>query len=131
MAQKEYLAFDIGFQHTGVAKSFGSLAQPLATIEASYYLEQLEKMQALIKLHQPDVILIGSPGRGPINERVSQLAKDLAPLGEIEIIDETLSTKAAAKAMIEAGIPMIKRRRNEHQVVAAQLLQEYLDGLVD
>jgi putative transcription antitermination factor YqgF len=128
---EKFLSFDIGLRHTGVAINHGSLASPLTTLESSSYEEQLRQITSLANQHQPVKLIFGSPSRGPVQERVFALAADLDRLKiKSEIVDETLSTRIAQHRMIQAGSSPSKRQTKEHQVVAAMLLQEYLDNLL-
>jgi putative transcription antitermination factor YqgF len=129
MEQKS-LALDIGLKHTGVAESHDSLASPLTTIKTPTYEILLEEVLKLVEKYHPRTVVLGLPGHGIVSEWVKKLQEDLHNENVVTAtVDETLSTRTAQKAMIEQGLSAVKRARKEHAVVAAGLLQEYLDSL--
>lgn len=129
---EKYLAFDVGLRQTGVAVSETDLASPLITLQHQTYAQLLTQIEELVKREQPQGVVLGDPGRGTMHELVGKLKKDLEELSvRTVLIDESSTTKRAQDQMLGQGLSAIKRRRREHQVVAALLLQDYLDSLVD
>lgn len=131
MLLMKYLCFDPGLAHTGVAISEeGELVEPLTTISTPDRLSLLAKVQNLISLHQPDLTVIGDPGRGPITELSTWLSQELSQHGhQVELAEEGLSTQVANKHLQESRLSIKKRHTRQHQAAAAVILQSYLDTL--
>ena len=122
-----YLSLDPGLSQIGVAISHeGKLAQPLATIEAHNLINQIK---LLIEKHRPDTLVIGEPDPGPVADLALVLKDEIGRFfkGKIILHPEDLSSKEAAKKMIEGGVARQKRQKGEHAAAAALILQDFLD----
>lgn len=123
---KTYLAIDYGRTRLGIARSYGTLAEPLTIVNNDEQL--LPKIKALVTEHHVDELVFGvSEGEMAKESRQfgEQLAAQLAL--PVRFVDETLSS-VAAKAKLRASRHG-KRQHTAHldQFAATQFLQEWLD----
>jgi RNase H-fold protein (predicted Holliday junction resolvase) len=110
------LGLDYGTSHIGIAFSVGPLAEPLTTLPAK---SALSSIKDLVVKHKVTTIIIGDADK--------KFLTDLASLGLPVIqVDETLSTKDARGALLHTT--KIRRRKKEHSVAAAIILQSWLDS---
>lgn len=132
------LALDVGDRRVGVALSdpSGTLASALTVIERSARERDLRKIAALADEYQVTQIVVGLPRRmdgtvGEQAEKVQSFARSLQRVVTQPVIfwDERLTTAAAEKMMIEAGMKRAKRRARIDAAAAALILQGYLDYL--
>ncbi|MFH0942812.1 MAG: Holliday junction resolvase RuvX [Candidatus Beckwithbacteria bacterium] len=124
-----YLGIDFGLRHLGLSLADGPLAQPL--VEKTYqsmpqilgFLTHLCQEQAI------DQIVIGLP-EGQLAPVIKEFAAELNILTNINVVfqDETLTTKEAQAKLFAAHAPQ-KKRRLDHRVSAALILQDYLDTI--
>lgn len=121
-----YLGIDWGLKNIGLAISEGEIASPLKTLSVNSFEDAIAKVVGVIEDEIADLIIIGNP-EGKMGEIVKKIAKRLKAEGfEVILADETLSTQAAQKTMIEMGLSQ-KERQNDNSVAAAIILQRYLD----
>ena len=121
-----YLGIDYGLAKVGLALAAGPLAQPLTTVSAS---QALKIIPRLIEKNSVKKIIIGLPD-GVLRSPVQKFANELKNLGfgnlDLVLVDETLSSHDARQALIHTG--QGKRRKLEHAVSAAIILQSWLDA---
>lgn len=124
-----YLGIDYGSAKVGLALATGPLAQPLATVPTA---QALKIIPQLIEKHSVQKIIIGLPD-GTVRSPIQKFANELKNLGfenrDLELVDETLSSHDARQALTHTG--QNKRRRLEHAVSAAIILQSWLDSQTD
>jgi len=128
------LAFDIGLAHTGVAISYeNQIAEGLLTIHTASADRLRDEILKLVTQYKPEVIVIGIPEKGPVNDYVADLKNHLEPLIDIPIklVNEDLTSQMALRAMISANKGPKQRHLTDHQAAAASILQLYLDDLVE
>lgn len=130
------IGIDVGTKRTGLARTdlLRTIANPVGTYRNS---EVFEKIEELVKKDQVLKIVVGWPltpsgEEGEATKRVENFIERLRvkfPEIVIEKIDERYTTKEAVKAMIEAGVPKMKRREKgrKDQAAAAIILQKYLE----
>jgi len=132
------LALDVGDRRIGVALSdpSGTLASALTVIERSAKERDLRKIAALADEHQVAQVVVGLPRRmdgtvGEQAEKVQAFARGLQRFVSQPVVfwDERLTTAAAERMMIEAGMKRAKRRARIDAAAAALILQGYLDYL--
>lgn len=129
------MAIDPGTARVGVAVSDpgGVVALPLAVLDAGDTL--LDELSRLAQENEVAELVVGLPKRlggeeGPAAEQARELARKVeAHLGlPVHMVDERLTTSAAAKALDELEIGERRRRKIVDKVAATLLLQSYLDG---
>ncbi len=131
------LAFDFGEKNIGVAVGdLGvGIAHPLVTIRAAAKQRRNAAIEALIEEWQPASLVVGLPAHMDGTEHeLSRLARKFArELGArcglpVALVDERLSSAAAAASLSEAGVASRKSKPLLDQVAAQLILQAYLDS---
>ena len=128
------LGLDYGTKRLGVAVSdpLGIIAQPIAVIDSSVAIAELQK---IIKEYSPvDEIVVGLPKtmKGEIGPAAQKALEFVATLkqnfgSKIVTWDERLTTAAVEKDLIAAGLSRKKRKQVIDKSAAAVILQGYLD----
>lgn len=130
------IGIDVGTKRTGLARTdlLRTIANPVGTYSNS---EVFDKIEELVKKDQVLKFVVGWPltpsgEEGEATKRVENFIERLRgkfPDIVIEKVDERYTTKEAVKAMIEAGVPKMKRREKgrKDQAAAAIILQKYLE----
>ena len=128
------VALDYGTKRIGVAVSdpLGLIAQPIATLDHDQAIPQLKEL--LKQYDQVEEIVVGLPKKlsgelGPAAEQVLVFVEQLRQTLTLKIstYDERLTTAAAAKTLIAAGLSRAKRKQVIDRSAAANILQGYLD----
>ncbi|MCU0641509.1 MAG: Holliday junction resolvase RuvX [Candidatus Margulisbacteria bacterium] len=128
------VALDYGSKRIGVAVSdpLGLIAQPVATLDTDQAIPQLQAL--LAKYDRIDEIVVGLPKRlsgelGPAADKVQAFVAQLQQTLTVPVTtyDERLTTAAAERTLIEAGLSRQKRRQVIDRSAAAHILQDYLD----
>lgn len=129
------IGLDVGDRHIGVAMAVGSMAIPVAVIERTEEADDLERIAALARDYETELIVIGLPRSmdgsvGAQANLVLDFAKVLSNRIDIpiEMCDERLTTVAAERLMRESGTKRKKRKANIDAMAAAVILQSYIDG---
>lgn len=130
------VGIDVGTKWIGVARTdlLKTVANPIGT----YHTEEIfDKLEELVKNDKVEKFVVGwplTPGgyEGEAIKMVEEfLAKLHARFPDIDIakIDERYTTKEAIRAMVEAGVPKMKRRKSDriNQAAAAIILQKYIE----
>lgn len=132
------LALDHGTVRIGVAVSdpLQVIAQPLEFIPAEPFGAFLDRLKALLREHEVELILVGMPRNmnGTYGEAAQKVREFVTVLREAVTVpvrtwDERLTSVAAHRALDEAEVRGKKRRERVDQAAAAILLQTYLDSL--
>ena len=130
------LGLDIGERRIGVALSDpeGIIAIALTVIDGRSEDAALKQLIDLTHEHEVERIVVGLPrsldgSLGKQAQAVEAFAESLARCTELPVVtwDERLSTVAAERMMIEAGVKREKRKERLDSVAAAFILQGYLD----
>lgn len=122
-----YLGVDFGLKRTGLAISEGELATPWQIIAEDSLNSLAERISELATQEGVRVIVIGTPESGKVKHKISKLWRALKERGfQVELIEETLSTKRSQDLMVSLGVPREKRKKND-AYSAALILQSYLD----
>ena len=129
------IGIDVGTKNVGLARTdlLRTVANPIGTFTPS---EALNELQKLVKSEPVDKFVIGWPltpkgdeGKATemVNNYINRLRKHFPDI-EIVKIDERYTSKEAVEAMVEAGVPKMKRRETEriNRAAAAIILQKYL-----
>jgi putative transcription antitermination factor YqgF len=124
----KYLGVDFGLRRVGLSLSEGSLASPYKIVEVKNFKDSVEKISEIISNERFEKIVIGLP-EGKIGKTIQGFINALKKRGfDVQSVDETLSSKRALQQMIDAGVPLKKRKFNDMQS-AVIILQDYLDTL--
>lgn len=131
------LALDIGEATIGLAVSdeLGITAQGLPTLQRKGVKKDIDALRRIVKEFGVDKILLGLPRNmngsiGTQGERVLTFGKCLEQsLGRpVRFWDERLTTVAAERTLIQAGMRRSRRRKTIDRVAAVLILQGYLDS---
>ena len=114
----------------------GTIATALATVPAEPAAELVQRLAAAATEHEVTRIVVGLPirmdgRRGPEAKAAAQLADELRAATKlpVETMDERLTSVAAERSLIDAGMKRGKRRQTVDRVAATILLQSYLDRM--
>lgn len=129
------LGIDYGTRRVGVAINHGSLAEPLEIVANHDRPDQaLSRLVSIIKENQITQLVVGlSEGQmadltqafiDKLRLRLNEAQQEV----RIEYIDETLSSAEMLKKIRLGGFKRSKRQQPIDHLVAAQLLQDWLDG---
>lgn len=122
------IAFDFGTVRIGVAISDpdGFISTPLAPVRADRYLKAIS---VLLEEYQPIMIFVGNPLHlsGEISEsamKAQAFAHELERFGiPIHLVDERLSTQAAARSLSAAGHSARSQRELIDSAAAVSILE--------
>ncbi len=130
------LGLDIGEKRIGVALSdpLGILAIPLTAIVRKRLESDMEAIQELVLQYGVKRIVAGLPRSldGSLGHQAKRVQDFLRQLPQyvnipVETWDERLSTVAAERMMLQAGVKEAKRKERVDAMAAAFILQGYLD----
>ncbi len=134
----KYLGIDFGLSHLGFAVSDGEIAAPLATdVHVTADPQPVVAIDKLIKktievihLNQIENVVIGISS-GVMAETTRGFGEKLRQLTALPVFyqDEELTSVRAAQQMVESGMRQSQRQIMDHNVAAANILQDYLDSL--
>ncbi len=121
------LCIDYGLAHCGLALGSQGLAEPLETITTK---RVFQRLQELVQIHQPSVIVIGL-SEGEMAKKTKHFSKSLEELVGIPIVfqDETLTSQEVRQEAARSGMKRSKREAKIDHLVAARILQDYLDTI--
>lgn len=135
---KKIAAIDYGKKKVGIATTdiFHITFNPIATIENNEHL--LNKIIEIIEKESIEICIIGFPLRS--NNSESSIHNEIFDFKEklqqatglgCYLVDETLSSKAAKRNMINAGIPPKKRqvKQNLDKFAAMIILKNFIDEI--
>jgi len=130
------MGLDIGERRIGVALSDpeGIIASALKVLEKKSNDDALREIIVLASERQVGCIVVGLPrsldgSLGKQAHDVQAFVKLLEQRIELPVVtwDERLTTVAAERIMIEAGMRRDKRKKHRDSLAAALILQGYLD----
>ena len=131
------LALDHGTKRIGVALSdeLQMLATPLEYIPAEPFAAFLDRLKAILRDKEVEMILIGMPRNmdgsyGPAALKVQEFVAVLkdALTVPIKTWDERLTSVQAHRFLAEGGVRSRQRKGKVDQMAAAILLQNWLDS---
>lgn len=125
----KYLGIDFGLRHVGLAIADGPLADPLGEKKYTTLEELLNYLKRVCDENLIDKIVLGLP-EGKLAETIKEFGTKLLELTGREVIyqDETLTSQEAKTKLLEGGSGQ-KKRRADHRVAAALILQQFLDSI--
>ncbi|SOD61281.1 putative holliday junction resolvase [Streptomyces zhaozhouensis] len=137
MRRGRRLAVDVGDARIGVASCDpdGLLATPVETVPGRDLPAARRRLGQLVAEYEPIEVVVGLPrslnGReGPAAGRVrafaEELARQVAPV-PVRLVDERMSTVAAARDMRASGVSAKKGRSRIDQAAAVVILQSALE----
>ena len=130
------VGIDVGTKWVGLARTdlLRTVANPIGTYSVDDVFERLEE---LVENERVDKIVVGWPLTPEGEEgRAIRMVRDFMvefrkhfPDMEVEKVDERYTSKEAVRAMVEAGVPKMKRRQSDrvNQAAAAIILQKYIE----
>ena len=130
------LAVDPGSKRVGLAISdpTATIAQALATVPAEPSSSLARRILEIARTNDAARIVVGLPkrldgSRGPEAMAAQTLAGALRKESglPVELVDERLTTVAAERSLIAAGVRRDKRRLSVDRVAATLMLQAHLD----
>ena len=130
------LGVDPGERRIGLAISDaeGTIASPVGTIDRQEVADAAEAVIVRARELGAVGIVVGMPVTlrgevGPAALKVQEFVERLRACGELPVAvwDERLTTAAAERALLEAGMSRRARRDRRDRVAAALILQTYLD----
>jgi putative Holliday junction resolvase len=117
-----------------VSDPSGTIAQALTTIPAEPVSTLAARLAEVAKAQEASRIIVGLPiqmngRRGPAAAAATELSLGLREASglPVELVDERLTTVAAERSMIAAGVRREKRKLSVDRVAATLLLQAHLD----
>jgi putative holliday junction resolvase len=129
------IGLDVGDKYIGIAMAVGTVAVPVAVIKRTEEATDMERIAALTRDYETELIVIGLPRSmdgsiGAQAELVIEFAKSLSDYIDIPIdmCDERLTTVIADRLMQESGTKRKQRKENIDAMAAAVILQAYIDG---
>ncbi len=132
------LGIDHGTKRIGIAVSdeLKMIAQPLEYIPAEPFAAFLERLRAILRDKEVELILVGMPRNmdgsyGPAALKVQDFVAALkgALTVPIQTWDERLTSAQANRFLIQANVRREKRKEKVDKMAAAILLQSYLDSI--
>ncbi|MBU0629816.1 MAG: Holliday junction resolvase RuvX [Candidatus Margulisbacteria bacterium] len=133
------MAIDLGTKRIGIAVSdlLGLTAQPATVLEKKADGSELDDLAKLIDEYgNVSELLVGLPKtlkgeEGPAAQNARSFAEQLKERFKLKVTlwDERLTTAAATKFLISAGVSRADRKKVIDKSAAAGILQNYLDRL--
>ncbi len=126
------LGLDLGLRRIGVALSDGQVVAGQDTIEYWDRTEAIQKILEIVRVEQVEKIILGLPQNGSTEngDMVRSFALEISKLAglPIEYVDETLTSKEAARMLSELKIdPKTNKYKQEIDRISAKLiLEQYL-----
>lgn len=123
------LAIDFGTKRIGLARSYGSLAEPWHVLNQADFADHAaicQQINRLINQEKIAQIVVGiseNESERKTREFIAELEKHVTV--PIITFDETLSSQAAEAKLVEAGSS--RRRPTIDHFAAAEILQEWID----
>ena len=134
------LGLDLGDRTIGVAvcDPLGYTAQGITTIRRKKEEADIEELKKLCQEYSVEKIVLGFPKNmngtvGPQGEKAIAFGEKIKGILNLDIIlwDERLTTVAATRAMLEADMSRLKRKKIIDKVAATFILQGYLDSIAN
>ena len=117
------LGIDYGEKKVGLAISGGQLASPIATVANK---RAVAEINAICHQHRIAMIIVGLP-EGPVQKKVKKFAQILKNIGiPVKFHKETLTSYTANQLLNQLGKKKQAKKKQEHQLAAALILEDYL-----
>lgn len=130
------VGIDVGTKWIGLARTdlLRTVANPIGTYHTT---EVFDKLKELVRDERIEKFVVGWPltPAGDEGEAIKMVENFITELQttfpdiDIAKIDERYTTKEAIRAMVEAGVPKMKRRKSDriNKAAAAIILQKYIE----
>lgn len=123
-----YLGIDYGLRRVGLALSEGTFSVPFKIIRVKSLGGAVEQISQIVVREQIDIVVVGLP-EAKMGKITIKFIKAIQDKGlNVQIADETLSSKNALQNMITSGVSK-KKRKEIDAVAAAEILQNFLDNI--
>lgn len=130
------IGIDVGTKWIGLART--DLLRTVANPVGTYHVDDVfGRLKELIENERVDKVVVGWPLTPTGKEgRAIRMVRDFLeefrkhfPDMEVEKMDERYTSKEAVRAMVEAGVPKMKRLQSDriNQAAAAIILQKYIE----
>lgn len=121
------LGIDYGEKFIGLALALGPLAEPLETIPMAH---AFQLIPILIDKHQLQKLVIGL-SEGHMAQKTKSFGTQISEITGLPVVyhDETLSSYDMRLKLAQSGAKKTKRERKIDHLVAAAILQDYLDTM--
>lgn len=132
---KTVLGFDFGMKRIGVAvgQTVTHSARPLETLQAHQGIPSWPKLDKIIKVWQPDALVVGIPLNmdgtpQPLTLAVHAFSKSLMQRYKLSVygVDERLSTKDARERLFQQGGYKALQHGQVDSMAAQLILQNWL-----
>jgi len=129
------MALDVGSKRIGVAVAdpTASFALPVGTIERTNLNEDLRRIAGFVESYGVRELVVGDPislsgERGIAAEKMDAFVEHLRRVfaGDIQRVDERMTTAQATKSLIAADVSRKRRRSVVDKMAAALILETYL-----
>ncbi|MGH7329465.1 MAG: Holliday junction resolvase RuvX [Polyangiaceae bacterium] len=129
------IALDVGERRIGVAVADPSctFSLPYGVIERTAVRDDIRRIVDIAREREADVIVVGDPvrldgERGLATQRIDRFVEALGRAwpGQIERVDERLTTAQATRTLIDADVSRRRRKRVVDKLAAALILDVYL-----
>ncbi len=130
------MSVDYGDSRTGIAicDRLEGLAHPIEVIKQSYEPKLVARINELVGLHKPELIVVGYPknmdsSAGERARKCAEFADNLKEATGIKTVlwDERLTTVSAHNYLNDNNVRGKKRKNVVDAVAATIILQDYLD----
>lgn len=121
------LGIDFGLRNIGLAMADHDLVEPFGQLRFKNLRVALEKIQKILEEEKIEKIVLGI-SEGKMAEKTKEFAKQLEEKTHqpVFLVDESFSSREAREKMLEISKPQRKRRKQEHQVAACLLLENFI-----
>lgn len=121
-----YLCVDYGVSHCGIAIGINGLAEPLKTVSTESVFHYLREY---ITEYKPSKIVIGL-SEGEMAVKTKKFASLVSTQFNLQVVfeDETLSSQEVRQEIAQSRMKKSKREAKIDHMVAAKILQDYLDA---
>jgi putative holliday junction resolvase len=131
-----FLGFDYGRRHTGVAvgSRHSRQAEPLKILSANGQDPDWAGIARLIETWRPEGLVVGLPLN--MDGTPNAVTRWALAFGEalkarynlpVHMVDERLSSRAATDALLAAGIPLKRHKKQIDKLAAQTILQAFLN----
>lgn len=120
------LGIDFGLRNIGLAIAYNDLIEPFGQIRFKNFQTVLKEIQKILEEEEIEKIVVGI-SEGKMAKRTKEFVGKLQ--GRIKrpvfLMDESFSSREAREKMLEIFKPQKKRKKQEHQIAACLLLENF------